>query len=167
MLEQPLFVLLLLAATWLCSLVAGFLLAFAVVVMPGIKNLNDREFIRTFQVIDGIIQKRQPVFMCVWIGSIAVLLAAAAMGTGHVDERGQLLLFCATFVYMFGVQLPTLAINVPLNNALQMLEVDAVDKAAHRAARNAFEARWNRSNAIRTILAGLTSAQLIVLLCRY
>ena len=44
-------------ATFLCSLVAGFLFAFAVVVMPGIRNLGDREFLRAFQEIDGVIQR--------------------------------------------------------------------------------------------------------------
>ncbi len=51
---EGLFPIILLVATFLCSLVAGFLLAFAIVVMPSIKQLNDREFIRAFQVIDGI-----------------------------------------------------------------------------------------------------------------
>jgi hypothetical protein len=36
----------LILATFLCSLVAGFLFAFAIVAMPGIRSLNDREFIR-------------------------------------------------------------------------------------------------------------------------
>jgi len=31
----------LIAATFLCSIVAGFLFAFAVVVMPGIRSLDD------------------------------------------------------------------------------------------------------------------------------
>ena len=55
-------------ATFLCSLVAGFLFAFALVVMPGIRSLNDREFIRAFQVIDRVIQNNQPIFMLVWVG---------------------------------------------------------------------------------------------------
>ncbi len=46
----------LIAATFLCSLVAGFLLAFAIVAMPGIGSLSDREFIRAFQVMDRVIQ---------------------------------------------------------------------------------------------------------------
>ena len=43
------FQIVLILATLLCSLVAGFLFAFAIIVMPGIKTLNDREFIRAFQ----------------------------------------------------------------------------------------------------------------------
>ena len=46
-------------ATLLCALVAGFLFAFAVIVMPGIGRLPDREFVRAFQEMDGIIQRGQ------------------------------------------------------------------------------------------------------------
>jgi uncharacterized membrane protein len=45
----------LMCATFLCSLVAGFLFAFAAVVMPGIRSLNDGNFIRAFQVIDHVL----------------------------------------------------------------------------------------------------------------
>jgi len=55
----------LLSSAFLCSLVAGFLFAYAIVVMPGIKNLDDRDFIRAFQVTNRVIQNNQPVFILV------------------------------------------------------------------------------------------------------
>ena len=73
----------LILATLLCSLTAGFVLAFAVVVMPGIRSLNDREFIRAFQVIDRVIQNRQPIFVLVWIGSIVALVNGTRDGSTH------------------------------------------------------------------------------------
>lgn len=79
----------LLLATFLCSLVAGFLFAFAVVVMPGIKNLNNREFIRAFQAIDGIIQNNQPTFIVVWLGSVIALIVATVYGVGQMDVMGR------------------------------------------------------------------------------
>lgn len=160
------FSLALFAATLLCALVAGFLFAFAAVVMPGIKSLNDREFIRAFQRMDGIIQNRRPIFMLVWVGSIAALLASAALGIGPLNGYDRLLLISATLIYAVGVQLPTLAINVPLNNALQLLDVDAIDEGVQKRAREAFELRWNLWNVIRTAFASLTSAQLMLLLFR-
>ena len=39
----------LILATFLCTLVAGFVLLFAIVVMPGITPLTNREFLRAFQ----------------------------------------------------------------------------------------------------------------------
>ena len=67
-------------AALLCSLVAGFVFAFAFVVMPGLRKLEDREFIRGFQVMDRVIQDNQPVFMLVWVGSVVVLVLSALLG---------------------------------------------------------------------------------------
>ncbi|KPK01784.1 MAG: hypothetical protein AMS20_12990 [Gemmatimonas sp. SG8_28] len=154
----------LIVATFLCSLVAGFLFAFAVVAMPGMRRLNDREFIRAFQAIDRVIQDNQPLFLLVWVGSVPALVLAAVLGIGQLDGPGRLLVIVATVAYLFGVQLPTLSINVPLNNRLQAVDVDAVSEDAHRAARAAFEPRWNRWNAVRAVVASVVSATLLVLL---
>ncbi|MDA0267358.1 MAG: DUF1772 domain-containing protein [Cyanobacteria bacterium] len=160
------FQLVLLLATLLCSLVAGFLFAFATVVMPGIKTLNDREFIRAFQVIDGIIQNNQPVFVAVWMGSVVASVAAAGLGFGQLEGAQRLLLVAAPLVYILGVQLSTFTVNVPLNNQLQALNVDAMDGAALKTARLNFEPGWNRWNLVRTPFAGLASVLLMILLFR-
>ena len=73
--DVTLFQAVLMLATGLCSLVAGFLFAFAVVVMPGIRRLDDAAFIRTFQAIDRVIQDGQPLFLLVWVGSVLALTA--------------------------------------------------------------------------------------------
>ena len=156
----------LIAATLLCSLVAGFVFAFTVVVMPGIQGLNDREFIRAFQVMDRVIQNGQPLFVFVWVGSVVALVVAAALGIGQLDGGGRLLLLIATGTYVLGVQVPTIAINVPLNNKLQTLDVDGVKAPTHADARREFEPRWNRWNTIRTALASVTSALLMIVLLR-
>ena len=156
----------LIVATFLCSLVAGFLFAFAVVVMPGIGNLGDGEFLRTFQVMDRIIQNNQPVFLLVWMGSVVSLLASAALGFGQLDGTGRLLIVAAVLVYLLGVQVPTATINIPLNNSVQAIEIDAMDETAQEAARRDFESRWNYWNSIRTVLASLVSVLLIIVLIR-
>jgi len=154
-------------ATFLCYLVAGFLFAFAIVVMPGIRNLYDRDFIRAFQVMDRVIQRNQPIFVSVWVGSVAALVASLVLGIWQLDGAGRLLIIFVAVAYLLGVQLPTIAVNIPLNNKLQALDVDAVNETAQSAARHGFEARWNLWNAIRTAFACLTSALLILLLSRF
>ena len=156
----------LILATFLCSLVAGFVFAFAVVVMPGIRSLNDREFIRAFQVMDRVIQNNQPIFVLVWVGSTVALVTTAALGIGQSDEAGRLLIIFAALAYLLCVQLPTFTMNVPLNNKLQTLDVDAMNETTHKTARQDFEPRWNRWNSFRTAFASLTSALLMVLLFR-
>ena len=156
----------LILATFLCSLVAGFLFAFAVVAMPGIRSLSDREFIRAFQVMDRVIQNNQPIFMLVWVGSVVVLVTSTVLGIGQLDGAGRLLIIFAAFAYLFGVQLPTVTINIPLNNKLQTLVVDAVNETTQKAARKDFEPRWNLWNSIRAAFASLASALLMILLFR-
>jgi uncharacterized membrane protein len=161
---MEIFEIILILATFLCSLTAGFLFAFAVVIMPGLGELNHRAFLRAFQVIDRIIQNNQPLFVLVWLGSAVALVLSAVLGFGQLDNAWRLLLISAVFVYLLGVQLPTVTINVPLNNQLQTLDVDAMSETALSAAREAFEPRWNRWNSIRTILACLVSVLLMILL---
>ena len=75
------FQIVLILAAFLCSLVAGFVFAFALVVMPGIKGLGDREFIRAFQVMDGIIQNNQPIFLLVWVSIFSVFNYRPSLST--------------------------------------------------------------------------------------
>ena len=68
----------------LCSFVAGFLFAYAIVVMPGLKELDDKHFIKAFQVTDRVIQNNHPLFLSVWIGSaiacyVSLLLIVLAL----------------------------------------------------------------------------------------
>ena len=60
----------LISSALLCSLVAGITLVFAIVVMPGISKFEDKEFLKAFQLIDGVIQNNQPLFLLFWLGSI-------------------------------------------------------------------------------------------------
>ena len=153
-------------AAFLCSLVAGFVFAFTFVVMPGIRSLNDRDFIRAFQVMDRIIQNNQPIFVLVWVGSVVAVVTSAVLGFGQLDGAERLLMIFAALAYLFGVQLPTFTINVPLNNKLQTLDVNAMNDTAQKGARRDFEPRWNRWNSFRTVFASLASVLLLVLLFR-
>jgi uncharacterized membrane protein len=76
------------------------------------------------------------------------------------------LLMAAAALYLGGVQAPTLAINVPLNNTLQRLEPASIDAAAEREARAAYEPRWHWWNVLRTICATAASTALLYLLVR-
>lgn len=154
----------LILATLLCALVAGFAFAFATVVMPGIGKLADRDFIRAFQVIDGVIQAGQPVFGLIWLGSSVALVISAVMGVVQLAGMERALVVLSALAYGFGVQVPTFRINVPLNNRLQSLDIDAMDAGALSAARCDFEKRWNRWNAIRTAVATMVSGALMLVL---
>ncbi len=153
-------------ATLLVSLVAGFTFAFACVVMPGTGSLGDREFLRSFQVVDRVIQNGQPLFGVVWLGSAAALLVAAVLGFGRLEGIDRALLVGAAILFLGGVQVPTATINVPLNNELQRLDLGALEESAVLEARAAFEPKWNLWNQIRTVVATLSALMLLVLILK-
>lgn len=121
--------------------------------------------IRAFQVMDRVIQNNQPVFMLAWVGSVVALLATLVLGLVQIEDGPALsLLVAAAAVYLLGVQLPTAVVNIPLNNRLQLVELDGAGDDTLAAERAAFETRWNRWNRIRALLAITTTALLLVLL---
>lgn len=158
------FELAMIVATLLCALTAGFVFSFASVIMPGIGRLTDKEFIRTFQAIDGVIQAGQPVFGLVWIGSVLALVAAAILAVLQHEGIVPTLVVASAIAYILGVQLPTFRINVPLNNALQTLNVDDMDEPRLDSARRSFEHRWVIWNLVRTVFASGVSLLLMLVL---
>lgn len=155
---------LIVVAALLCGVVGGLLFGFAVVAMPGLRTLDDATFIRSFQVMDRVIQDNQPVFMLAWLGSVVALIASVVVGLGQLDGFELGLLLAAAVVYLLGVQLPTATINIPLNNQLQSVDVESAGATQLAAERTAFETRWNRWNAIRTAFAVFSVLLLLVVL---
>ena len=117
----------LLVSSLLCTLVTGFVFTYAIVVMPGFGKLNDREFIQAFQATDGIIQNNQPLFMFVWVGSIALVAATIVLSVVHINgnEHWVIILFGA--LYIIGVQSITMFVHLPLNNSLQGVDINELD----------------------------------------
>lgn len=147
-----------------CGLVTGLLLGFAIVAMPGIRVLDDPAFLRGFQVMDRVIQDRQPVFMLLWVGSVVSVLAAAALGWGATAGLQRVLLLTAVALWLVGVQAPTATINIPLNDRVQALDLTTIDARAAADARAAFEPRWNRWNAIRSAVGAVATLLLLLVL---
>ena len=152
----------LIVSTLLCALVTGFIFTYAVVVMPGFAKLDDRDFIRAFQVTDGVIQNNQPLFMLAWVGSIVSVVATMILGfiEHHGIERWTVITI--GFIYLIGVQGITIRIHLPLNNRLQRLEIDEMDPESLSKERNKFETRWNYFNNIRTLIAFAVSFSLML-----
>lgn len=153
-------------ATLLVALVAGIVLTFAIVVMPGIRALGGRDSLRAFQAMDRIIQNNQPVFMVVWLGSALSLIATTAVGIAALSGVDRLLIGTACLLYICGVQVPTAIVNVPLNNQLQRVDLPSASEEEIASLVNAFEARWVRWNTIRTVISLIVSAFLLAILVR-
>jgi uncharacterized membrane protein len=161
--SAALFGIFLTGATFLVALVAGFLFAFSVVAMPGLKRLDDAGFVRAFQAIDGVIQNNHPLFMLVWVGSVILLMISVAAGFGQLGTVHRTVLIVITVIYIAGVHIPTALINIPRNNAIQKVDVDTLNRHDLHEARRFFEDTWNRSNRFRTIMAAIAALALVVM----
>lgn len=148
----------------MCSLVAGLVFTFAIIVMPGIGSLNDKDFLRAFQVIDKVIQNNHPVFMLTWIGSILFIITSLILGIKQLEGTNLLLVIIASVLYLLGVQLSTIINNIPLNNKLQTINIDKISDKETEIARENFEGPWNRWNVFRTIISILVTTLLLIVM---
>jgi uncharacterized membrane protein len=150
-------------ATALTGLAAGVFALYAHTIMPGLKQTDDRTFVGAFQAIDRAIIN--PWFMITFFGAliatgVAVLLHLSA------DRRSVLPWLIVAFVLYLAVVIITMAINVPLNDAIKAAgDPNGIDVAKVRIAFK--ESTWVAWNYVRVaactgafaILVGVLAAK--------
>jgi uncharacterized membrane protein len=138
----------LVAATITMGLMAGVFGLYSHTIMPGLARTDDRTFVGAFQSIDRAIINVW--FIPVFVGA---LVLSGAAGVLHLGDDGQSVAgwIAAAFVLYLAVVIITVAVNVPLNDAMKAAgEPAAIDELA--AVRRRFdEARWARWNLVRTV----------------
>ena len=147
-----------------CSLVTGFIFTYAVVVMPGFSKLDDKEFLRAFQVTDGVIQNNQPLFILTWVGSIISVLSVIVISLLSLGLSEAWKLIVVGLIYLLGVQGVTISIHLPLNNRIQAIDINNMNNQSLNEERTKFEMRWNYFNKIRTFIAFFTSLSFLLIL---
>ena len=147
-----------------CSLVGGFIFTYSIVVMPGLSNLNDKDFLKAFQVTDAVIQNNQPLFMFTWIGSIVAILTTIVASLITVGLSESWLIILVGAAYFLVLQGITVAIHIPLNNHIQKLNIEELNDKTLAYERKNFEAKWNFFNKIRTFVAISASSLLLIVL---
>ena len=144
-------------STLLCSLVTGFILTYAIVVIPGLSKLDDKEFIKAFQVTDGIIQNNQPFFILIWVGSIISVLSTIIISIFTLGLLEAWKIIFVSLVYLLGVQAITIIIHLPLNRRIQKIDINSTNLQSLNEERKNFETKWNYFNNIRTVVAFLVT----------
>jgi uncharacterized membrane protein len=154
----------LVVATFLNGLAAGVFALYAHTIMPGLGRTDDRTFIGAFQAIDRAIIN--PLFMSCFFGPLILsgLAAALMFGSPHRDALPWTI---AAFGLYLLVVVITLAVNVPLNDAIKAAgDPDSITDLA--AVRSAFgEARWRAWNLIRVGLNCASFCCLLVALLKH
>ena len=147
-----------------CSLVTGFIFTYAIVVLPGFSKLDDKEYIKAFQVTDEVIQNNQPLFMLTWIGSILSVLGAILASILSPDLGATWFIVLIGVVYLVGVQGITITIHLPMNNYIKDLNLDELDNQTLSKERLKLETKWNYFNNIRTGVGFFVSLSLLLIL---
>ena len=132
--------------------------------MPGLSNLNDKNFLRAFQVTDAVIQNKQPLFIFIWIGSIVSILTTILVSIVSIGLSKAWPIVLIGIVYLLVVQGITMTIHIPLNNHIQNIKIEKLNKKSIADQRINFEKRWNFFNYIRTAVAIFTSFSLLIIL---
>lgn len=142
----------LLTAVILTGLSAGLFYAWMVSVIPGTKKVIDITYLESMQSINRAILN--PAFYLIFMGSPLVL----AMSTVQQYQSGPkfFLLLAATLIYLFGTFGVTVFGNVPLNDALDVLDLASLGEAEIKEFRRSYEVKWNRLHWIRTLFAVLS-----------
>ena len=140
----------LVAATVLVGLVAGVMGLYSHTIMPGLRRTDDRTFVGAFQSTDAAIIN--PWFMAAFLGGL-VLTGAAAMllirsGSGEVVPW----IVGAFVLYLIAVVI-TMAVNVPLNDALKAAGPPDHIRDLAEVRRNFNEAKWSAWNLVRILIS--------------
>jgi uncharacterized membrane protein len=136
----------LLGATLTMGLVTGVFALYAHTIMPALKKSDDRTFVTAFQALDRAIIN--PWFMLTaFLGALAFTVAALLTNLGRDTLPW---VAAALALYLLAVVI-TMAVNVPLNNALKAAgDPDRIRDLS--AVRERFdEARWAGWNLVRTV----------------
>jgi len=137
----------LMLATMTTGLVAGVYAIYANAFMPGLAKTDDRTFVSAFQAVDRAIVN--PLFL--GLGFLGALLFTLLAGLLSLKEKALPWIAVAFVLYLVTVIL-TMAVNVPMNDALKAAgDPASIDVTAARAAFDA--AKWQAFNLARTLLA--------------
>jgi uncharacterized membrane protein len=145
------------AAAVSSALLTGVLFAFSTSVMPALATRPPAEAMAAMQAMNRSILN--PLFGLLFAGSalLCLVVAVSAPFTGDVDGAGFRL--AGGLLYVVGVTVETMAINVPMNDRL-----DAADPASPdgQAVWAGFLARWTRWNHVRSLLGAMAATLLAV-----
>ena len=127
----------------LSALLAGFYLAFSVVIMPSLARLPDRVLVSVMQTVNRVIVR--PAFVVLFLGAPGVAVVALVLA---LVAGAPVIAILVGAVLQVASIVTTVAVNIPLNTALDRADPD--DAGDLVRAREAFERPWVRAHLVRT-----------------
>jgi len=150
----------LIIATLFSGLMAGLFYAWSISVTPGLAKINDVSYLQAFQSMNRAILN--PLFFIVFFGLVVLLPILSYVSFQNSISNQFWYVVLATILYFVGIMGVTIGGNVPLNNALEALQIESMTPEQMNEFRKGFERKWNRLNLIRTICSSLTFLLLVI-----
>lgn len=141
------------AALLLTGAMSGVFFAFSTAVLPGLDAADARQAVPAMQSINRKILN--PVFYTAFFGALLAAAAPAVLLTLLGEGAAAAAFAVGAAVYLLGAFMPTVLINVPLNNALDTAAAPSSADAAERVWAD-FSPRWTRWNTVRAAASALS-----------
>ena len=140
-----------------CGLVAGIFFAFSTFVMGALAKLQPSEGIAAMQAIN--ITVINPWFMVAFLGTAATCLFLAVSSLIQRQQPGSVYLFVGSLLYLVGTILVTMRFNVPMNDALAIVQPHTPDAVSLWSR---YLTNWTFWNHVRTAAALAATASLTI-----
>jgi len=140
-------------AILLTGLSAGLFYAWEVSVIPGTRRIPDRSYLETMQSINRAILN--PAFFVVFFGSLLFLLVNSYLQYKEAVNLSFWIIAGATITYLIGTLGVTVMGNVPMNEALDAVNLNDLKSVELHHTRMAYEGKWNQWHSVRTVFSVL------------
>ncbi|GGZ82903.1 anthrone oxygenase family protein [Algibacter mikhailovii] len=143
------------------ALSIGFFFAWSVSVILGTQKVSDYSYLESMQSINRAILN--PVFFMVFFGSLVALIIQTYFQLNNKPLFW--LALASTILYLIGPFGITAFGNVPLNNALDTLNISQLNPLELKNFRTYYEGTWNHYHNIRTMLGLISFILLLIASC--
>lgn len=144
-----------------CGLSGGALFAFSAFVMPALKRLPPAQGIAAMQSINKLAVT--PVFMTTLFGTALGCVGLGIWAVRSWGDRPAAWVLAGGALYLVGTIAVTIAANVPLNNALALVDPETREAAGQWSGYVGDWTAWNHVRVVAAIgAAGLLTVALAV-----
>ncbi len=133
----------------------GFFFAWVCSTMWGLDEADPNVAIAAMQAMNASV--RNLVFAPAFFGTPVLLIITALVAFRFRKRRAAISFAAASLLYVLGAMLPTMTANVPLNEALALVETPLDPSKASEVWQN-YSGTWQFWNVIRAVAAGFALA---------
>lgn len=150
----------LLLAILITGLSAGLFYAWAISVIPGTRRISDGSYLEAMQAINKAILN--PGFFIIFFGALILLLIGGYQQYQANMDRSFWFIVGATICYLVGTFGVTTLGNVPMNESLDVIDLNGLNAGKLKSIRESYEGKWNLFHTIRTVFSVLSFISILL-----